>query len=193
MRSLAVLFCPILGLAASLSLPVNPPIVQFLSLPNESLSAHSLPNSTFNPLDRWPNSPFRSLITEKVTEGVIEKTYMVIDRYQPASPNPLKGAVMGNITLIEKLIDGWGKPDYYIDNRRMFTEGLVSVRFPTGQITNWLAAELLGAAWGLEYAFGPRGWEFATIETVRDRGEHNVVGFFSLWIASDASSHRLSA
>ena len=113
---------------------------------------------------------------------------MIIDNYLEPKPNNLKGDVMGNLSNIETLIESWGNPNYYIDNKRIFDSGLVSVRFPavqvrnSGRMTNGLAVKLLGAAWGLEYAFGPRGWQMAMIETIKGDGSTVVDGFFSLWI-----------
>ncbi len=113
---------------------------------------------------------------------------MVIDRYlAPTTPDSHKGAVLGNISQIEKLIESWENPNYYIDNKRVFTSGLVQARFPAVQttnaqrITNALAVELLGAAWQLQYVHGPRGWSFATVEMVGGDGLRSTFGFFSLW------------
>ena len=179
---------------SSRSLPIVPSIVQFPSLSNDSFSIQFPPNSSDLPSNGWPKLPFRALVTEKKTSAGSEKTYMTIDYYLEPKPNNLKGDVIGNISNIETLIEGWGNPDYYVDNKRVFQSGLVFVRFPAvqargaGRMTNGLAVQLLGAAWGLEYAFGPRGWQMAMIETVKVDGSLVVNGFFSLWIDESGKS-----
>lgn len=186
------LFCiavtTLVGTAASLSLPFQPSILQLPSISNGSLQAFNPSNSTNNTLfGAWPKLPFHVLISETEIHGVIESTWMIIDDYLEVHDQSLKGAVTGNISLIVELIDSH-KPDNLIDNRFVFTSGLVSVRFPAVQannaqrMTNALAVELLGAAWQLEYARGPMGWASAMIKTIRGNKDYNVVGFFSLWI-----------
>jgi len=122
---------------------------------------------------------------------------MIIDEYLDAGDKSFKGAITGNISVIVELIDSY-KPDNLIDNTRVFTSGLVSVRFPTMQarnaqrMTNALAVELLGAAWQLEYARGPRGWNSATIKTIRSKSDYTIVGFFSLWIGGGDGNAKTS-
>lgn len=182
----------LVGTTASLSLPLYSSILQLPSLSNGSLQELNPANSTNTLLEAWPKPPFHVLISETKTHGVIESTWMIIDDYLKVDDKSLKGAVTGNISLIVELIDSH-KPDNLIDNRRVFTSGLVSVRFPAMQatnvqrMTNALAVELLGAAWELEYARGPMGWASATIKTIRSKDDYNVVGFFSLWIREEST------
>lgn len=203
MHSLLFIASAFIGLVAPLSVPFNPSLRQLQSASNDSLppnvpsplnaslSPKPRSNSTSPASNGWPSLPFNTKVSEKTTEGVSETTYIIIDNYIGPFPSDLKGFVLGNITLIEELIDGWDNPDYFIDNKRVFTSGVVSARFPAVQvrssarITNGLAKELLGAAWGLIYAYGPRGWSFASVETVRGEeggAVRDTVGFFSLWI-----------
>lgn len=176
------------GTAASLSLPLYPSILRLPSISNGSLQALDPLNTINTLLGTWPKPPFHVLISETKTHGILESTWMIINNYLSVQDPSLKGAITGNISLLVELIDSYN-PDDLIDNRRVLTSGLVSVRFPAVQarnaqrMTNALAVELLGAAWQLEYARGPMGWASATIKTVRGKGDYKVVGFFSLWIS----------
>ena len=186
----------VLELATSWILPPHRTVLELPSSLNNTLShdgtanpsARNYNNTTSSaPLNDWPDLPFRF----KVSEGPPgTTTYILIDQYlAPSTPDSWKGAVLGNITNIEKLIESWEQPSYYIDNSRVFISGLVKVRFPAAvhfrnpvRITNALAVELLGAAWQMQYLYGPRGWSFASIETEDGEGVRNTVGFFSLWM-----------
>ncbi len=184
---LFLLCIAIASIAASLSLPLYPSILQLPSISNGSLQAPSSLNSTTTLLGTWPKPPFHVLISETKSHDVVESTWMIIDEYLRVSDESLKGAVTGNISNLVDYFESC-KPDNLIDNRRVFNSGLVSVRFPTVQaenaqrMTNSLAMELLGAAWQLEYARGPMGWGSATIKTIRGKDKYSIVGFFSLWI-----------
>lgn len=182
---------------ASLSLPFYPSILQLPSTLNGSLPALIPSNSTTSLLDSWPKLPFHVLISETKIGEITETTWMIIHEYLEAPDVSVKGEVISNISLIVDLVDSY-EPDHLIDNRRVITSGLVSVRFPAVQarnaqrMTNGLAVELLGAAWQLQYARGPRGWKLATIKTVRGRNDQSVVGFFSLWIGEGGADTRTS-
>lgn len=195
---LCILAATLAGTTFSLSLPLYPSILQLPSVSNGSLQAPTISNSTNTLLGTWPKPPFQVLISETKPHGILESTWMIINDYISVQDPSLKGAITGNISLLVELIDSYN-PDDLIDNRRVLTSGLVSVRFPAVQaknakrMTNALAVELLGAAWQLEYARGPMGWASATIKTVRGKDDYKIVGFFSLWIRGENSIRRTSA
>ena len=102
---------------------------------------------------------------------------------------------MGDISKIEQTIESYGNPGYFIDNSRVFRSGFVNARFPAAKentngqrITNGLARELLGAIWGFTYAYGARGFSFATVQSVATDGTKDVVGYFSCWIMTEETT-----
>lgn len=196
MHFLFLLATASIGLVVSLSLPLDPLVLRLPSVANGSVSDQPVSITTNLTSGEWPDPSDQIEISEKKSRGVlIEATYMTIGEYQTPIAEIPKGLVPNNISLIIQLIDGY-EPDNFIDNRRVFKSGLVSVRFPAVQtsnnvqrITNSIAVELLSATWQLQYAYqpyGPRGWDLAKVEAVRFRDGRAVgrsaVGFFSLWI-----------
>ncbi|KAL6720054.1 hypothetical protein ACLMJK_001975 [Lecanora helva] len=197
MQHLLLLTLAILDVVASLSLPLNLVLLPARSPRNSSIRLPNLLNATNATSNGWPAPPFRSKISEEdASRGIADTTYLIIDQYLAPNPASLKGAILGNISLIEQTIEGYGNPDYYIDNSRVFKSGLVKARFPAfkgsngPRITNGLARELMSAAWSFLYVYGPRGFSFATVQSGRGQGSKNSIGYFSLWIEGEVAIER---
>ena len=106
---------------------------------------------------------------------------MIITSYNRPSEENLKGYVLHGLSTIEEEIEAEQQPSTFIDYERKFQSGIVTARFPkaagTSRITNDIAMKVLGAAWQLQYIYGPRGFSRAEVEV----GERTW-GYFSLKI-----------